>query len=230
MPGVKGIDLEQALNYIELDRVGQDFIYNHYTGARLPYVHGARPEIEETARRLTAGAPTPRDQVLAIAQFVAEKVAWAGYHQKRTGQRLPSDRDLIEEHLIRSGYAWCNEQARVFCVLTQAVGLCSRLVFACNKEKKYGHVISEVLLPDGWLTVDQSFPVLFEAGGRPVRACDIWHSPAMRARFQPIYKTACLKLQADLGPGILKASFAMAMAADPLDGLKDLGYHNHFLR
>ena len=54
MPSVAGIDLEQSLNYIELDLVGESFIYDHFTGVRLPYIRGNRPRIEEVAHRVTA--------------------------------------------------------------------------------------------------------------------------------------------------------------------------------
>jgi hypothetical protein len=40
---VVGIDLEQALNYIDMDLVGEEFIYSHYTSRRLFYTRGSRP-------------------------------------------------------------------------------------------------------------------------------------------------------------------------------------------
>ena len=225
MPGVKGVDLEHSLNYIELDKVGVDFIYSHYTGTRLTYVAGDRPELEETALRAAAGCDDAMAKAAAVAKFVAEEMLWAGYHKEKTGERLPADRNATEEELIRSGFGWCNEQARVFCCLTQVVGVPSRLVFVSNQTKKYGHVVSEACLPQGWMVVDQSFGLCFTMDGRPVRAYDVWHDPRTRERFEPIYKEVCRNLIDDLGHDI---RFRMAASENPLDGFTDLGYYNYF--
>ena len=59
LPAVGGIDLEQSLNYIALDDVTLDFIYDKYTGARLVYQAGARPVLDGAAlcRALTETLP-----------------------------------------------------------------------------------------------------------------------------------------------------------------------------
>lgn len=228
-PPVKGIDLAQALNFIELEQVGIGFIYDHYTGARLPYVPGSRPELEDIAKRLVVQSTSPLARVRRIARYVAHHVRWAGYYQKETGRQLPTDRGATEEEIIRSQFGWCNEQARVFCALTQAAGIPSRIVFACNKATKYGHVVSEVLLPEGWLVVDQSFPCIFMMRNKPVRACDLYHRRSTHAFFAPRYRKLCRQMLRNLGESLLRESFRMALAEDPLDGFKDLGYHNHFV-
>ena len=229
MPGVKGVDLAQALNYIELEKVGREFIYDHYTATRLTYVPGSRPRLEELAARITRGLAAPLEKVQAVTRFVAKEMPWAGYHEKKTGQRLPTGRNLPEEDLIESGFGWCNEQARVFCVLNQVLGIPSRMVFAGNNEKKFGHVASKVYLPEGWMLVDQSMDFCFIMDGRPVRACDVWHVPGIRAYFEPLYLEAGKKVKEELGEEVLKTSFGMLMSENPLEGFKDLGYLNHFI-
>jgi hypothetical protein len=228
-PGVAGVDLEQSLNYIDLADVGEAFVYDRYTGSRLPYVKGSRPGLEELARRLTLGAKSPLEKVQKLTAFVANEVKWAGFYKQDTGKALPPDRDMDEEELVVSGYGWCNEQARLLCALTQVSGLVSRLVFASNMKKKYGHVVVEVLLPEGWMTVDESMNYCFLMNGRPVRASRIWNDPKTRAYFAPIYKKLCTDLIGVLGRPILTGSFNMALGPDPLDGFSAIGYHNHFI-
>jgi len=229
LPPVAGVDLEQSLNYINLDDVGESFAYNRYTASRLPYVKGSRPRLEAIAAKAIGKARSPRDRVQKLADYVATEVPWAGFYEKRTGRRCPPDRAMSEEKLISSRVGWCNEQARVFCALTQVVGISSRLLFAGNLRKHYGHVITEVLLPSGWLAVDQSFGFLFEMNGKPVRASRIYLNQRCRSYFQPIYARLCNDLIATLGRDLLQDSFAMCLAKDPLDGFTDIGFHNHFV-
>lgn len=58
-PPVAGIDLEQALNYVDLDVSGEEFLHEHYTGTRLPYVRGSRPLLEKIAGDVSGGALNP---------------------------------------------------------------------------------------------------------------------------------------------------------------------------
>jgi transglutaminase-like putative cysteine protease len=229
LPGVAGVDLEQSLNYIDLADVGEAFVYDKYTGARLPYAKGSRPSLEALAKRLTLGAKSPLEKVQKLTAFVASEVKWAGFYKRDTGKPLPPDRDLDEEELIVSGYGWCNEQARVLCALTQVLGIPSRLVFACNLKKKYGHVVTEVLLPDGWMTVDESLNYCFLMNGKPVRASRIWNDANTRAYCRPRDAKLCTDLIGVLGRPVLTGSFNMSLGPDPLDGFSAIGYHNCFV-
>lgn len=230
LPPVKGVDLEQALNFIALKDVTTSFAYDHYTGSRLVYERGRRPALEAVLRKVGVKGLKPMQVVDKLARYVATEVPWAGFYAQRKGRPLPVDRDMTEEQIIRSGFGWCNEQARVFCCLTQVAGIASRLVFACNEAKHYGHVVCEVLLPSGWMMVDQSFGFCFHIKQKPVRAADVFHKPKIRAHFEPVYRKLCLKLTETLGMKIMKGSFNMALAPNPLDGFKDIGFCNHFAR
>ena len=228
-PPVKGIDLAQALNYLDLAATDVSFIYDHYTSAQLFYEAGRRPELEAVAKKACAGCSTAMEKAQVLATFVAEEVPWAGFYEKQTGEKLPGDRGLSEEEIIKVGYGWCNEQARLFCCLTQVVGICSRLVFASNKVKKYGHVVCEVFLDREWMMVDQSMGYLFAIDGQPVRAVDVFGAKRCRAHFEPIYRELCKELIAALGRNVAMRYFGMATADNPLDVFKDLGFHNHFV-
>lgn len=233
IPNVAGIDLEQALNYIDLDDVGLDFIYNSYTHSTLPYRPGARPALEQIALPIAARhAPTDQTGILAdLAAWVATTVRWAGFYHHDRGQRLPSDRALREEELVQTGYGWCNEQARLFCALCQCLGFPARLVFGSDTAASGGHVTSEVLLENGWLLIDQSLPFLFLSDtGTPVNAWTAWHDPHCCVYFRPRYDAACARLVDILGREIMATEFRMCLFNSPFDGFAKLGFCNHFLR
>jgi transglutaminase-like putative cysteine protease len=228
-PPVRGIDFVEAMNYIQIKDVGIDFIYDNYTSVHLGYIPGKEMELEAVVAQAISDLSDPLDIVQKLATFVSQKILWAGYYEKQTGKRLPTDRNLSEREILQTGYGWCNEQARVLCYLTQIAGFASRLIFAGDRHSRYGHVITEVLLPSGWLAVDQSFGFCFLMNSYPVRAYNIYNNQKMRPYFQPIYMCFCEKLQTALGKEILKRDFTMAVAEDPLDGFEVLGYHNHYI-
>ena len=144
------------------------------------------------------------------------------------GHRLAYNRNLDEEGLIASGYAWCNEQARLLCALTQIIGISSRLVFV-SVRKGGGHVVVELLTSKGWLLVDESFGYLFINKDKVVDAYNVWHNKKNRKCFEPVYKELCTNLTVELGTEILKDEFSLSQTANPLDGFEVLGYHNYFI-
>ncbi len=228
MPAVGGIDLEQSLNYIALADVSLDFIYDKYTSGRLIYTAGSRPVLEGLAASLLGGITGKLEKIEKLTKFVAEKVPWAGYYHRAMGHRLAYNRNLDEEDLIASGYAWCNEQARLLCALTQIIGIPSRIVFA-GARKGGGHVVVEVLTAQGWLLVDQSFGYLFINNDKIADAYNVWHNKQNHDYFKGVYKQLCAKLTKELGKTILKDEFSMSQMANPLDGFEILGYHNYFI-
>lgn len=228
-PSVKGIDLWQAMNYIALEDVSPDFIYNRYTSSTICYVPGSRPELEKIAKKFSGENSVSLKNVMPLARYIADEVRWAGHYEREKGHRLPTDRNLTEEQILVSGFGWCNEQARLFCALAQIRGFPSRLVFACDPTGSYGHVVSEVLTSKGWMMVDQSFGYCFTYGGLPISAWDVARRPLMSRYFGPIYHSMCRRLEQVLGCDILTRDFKMAAARNPLRGFKQLGYCNHFV-
>ena len=228
-PPVKGIDLEHALNFIELEHVGEKFMYEQYTVRHISYTFGSRPVLEEKVQQHCGGMTDPLAKVQSLSEYVATEILWAGYYEHETRRRLPAGRNATEEEIIESGYGWCNEQARVLCALTQVAGVSSRLIFASNKAKTYGHVVCEVLLPEGWMLVDQSFAYCFVMNNKPVRAIDVFNNKDVRSFFEPIYKELCQKLIKKIGQEIVSVDFAMAAGINPLDGFSNIGFYNCFI-
>lgn len=229
VPPVKGIDLEQSLNYLEVKPGTVGFFYNEYTSKRTFYRKGSRAKLERIVERIAGGISRKERQVEALARFVSTRVPWAGYYEKKTGSLLPAGRALAEEEIIESGFGWCNEQARVLCALTQICGISSRLVFACNPRTRYGHTITEVLLPQGWMAVDQSLGYCFKMGNLPIRAWDLNRGQPMSGHFSPIYKNLCKKLISELGGTIVGRSFSMGASRNPLNGFDSIGVCNYFI-
>jgi len=225
LPQVAGLDLVQALNYIDVADAGEDFVYNHYTSSRIFYKRGSRPKLEEIANRVTKGCNDELAKVKALAQYIPREMPWAGVYTKQTGKNLPADRNLTEEELIESGFGWCNEQARVFCCLAQIVGVLSRLVFASSNEG-WGHVTSEVLLPDGWMLVDQTIGFCFEINGKSVRAVDACNDEKCREYFAPIYKEAVAKCRENIAP---ETGDGLLRTDTPIECFRNIGVHNHFV-
>src|ERR1043166_1915773 len=126
IPPVKGIDLQQAFNYIDARDATPTFFYDRYTSSRITYVPGSRPVLEKIVRDLRVAGKRPLEKVRRIADYLAHKVIWAGYYEKKTGKTLQTDRNMTEEEIAGSGYGWCNEQSRLFCALTQIAGVQSR--------------------------------------------------------------------------------------------------------
>lgn len=227
VPPVGGIDLEQSLNHIALADVSLDFIYDKYTCGRNIYTPGSRPVLEGIAAKLVGGVTDEFGKIRKLAGYVSKEVRWAGYYHQATGHRLAYSRNLNEENLIASRYAWCNEQARVLCALTQIIGIPSRLVFA-SARKGGGHVVVEVLTSKGWLLIDESFGYLFINKGKTVDAYNVWHNKDNRDYFEPVYKKLCVSLTRELGKEMLKDEFSMSQMENPLNGFEILGYHNYF--
>ena len=228
-PPVKGVDLEHALNFIQLEQVGEAFMYEQYTAGHLSYTFGSRPFLEEKVRQHCGGMTDPLAKVQSLSEYVANEVLWAGYYEQKTTRRLSAIRNATEETIIASGYGWCNEQTRVLCALTQIAGVSSRLIFASNKAKTYGHVVCEVLLPEGWMLIDQSFAYCFYMNNKPVRVIDVFNKKEMRGYFEPIYKDLCQNLIKKIEQKIVSVDFAMAAGDNPLDGFSNIGFYNYFI-
>ncbi|MFZ4778204.1 MAG: transglutaminase domain-containing protein [Terrimicrobiaceae bacterium] len=228
-PPVKGLDLWQAMNFIDLEDVSLEFVNDSHTSSTPCHVKGSRPVLEKLAQRFCSRKGSALSRVVSLAGYVAATVRWAGWLEKERGRRLDGDRNFSEEQVLRSGFGWCNEQARVFCTLAQLCGFPARLVFASNKKERCGHVVSEVLVRGKWMLVDQSFGYCFFNKGRPVGSWEVYHRPAMARYFRPIYRSICARLEKDLGREILSRDFRMALMENPLGGFDSLGYCNHFV-
>lgn len=215
-----------AMNFIALENVSINLIYDHFTCSRLVYQPGSRPKLERIAIELAANCSNELDIVKTLVDFIATNVSWAGYYKRATGQRLRNDRNLSEEELIDSRFAYCGEQARILCALTQIIGIPSRMVFAENpKHGAYArHVVAEVLLPNGWMMADASLNCCFVLGNRPVGAVDVYGDRDLEA----LYGDCCAKLKNDLGD-IFTENTCFFYTGNPLSVFKKLGFYNYFI-
>ena len=148
------------------------------------------------------------------------------FYQADTGTVFPGDQGLTEEQLLESGYGWCNAQARVFCCFSQIAEIPSRIIFAGNRERRYGHTVSEVLLPDGWMMVDQTKGCYFIKDDKPIRAVDVYNDIDCREYFEPIYREEVSVWRKDLPPEVVEGMMA---SDNPLDGYKEIGICNYFI-
>ena len=146
-PRVAGIDLVQALNYIPVEEVGIDFAYEGYTSSKIVYRQGSRPLLEKAVHQILGEENDDLAKIKKLTLALPDIVKHAMFYQADTGTVFPGDQGLTEEQLLESGYGWCNAQARVFCCFSQIAGIPSRIIFAGNRERRYGHTVSEVLLP-----------------------------------------------------------------------------------
>ena len=225
-PPVTGIDLVQALNYVPVAEVGVEFAYEGYTSSRICYRRGSRPMLEQAADRIMGEAADDWAKVRALAAALPELVPHAMFRWSATGVVPPGNLGLSEEQVLEQGHGWCNEQARVFCCLAQIGGIPARVVFAGNPERQYGHTVSEVLLAEGWMMVDQTKGCCFVKDGKGVRAVDVYNDEACRAYFEPIYREQVAEWRKDLPSEIAEG---MMGSDNPLDGYKEIGICNYFV-
>lgn len=230
IPQVAGIDLAQSLNYIDLDDVGPEFLYDNYTSSLLRYRIGSRLALEHIVSELIIDSDDDLTRVQKLSHFVAKHVQWAGFYFKETGICLPKNRNLCEEDLIKTRFGWCNEQARCLCCLLQIADIPCRLIFAGNAQNDYGHVVTEALLDSGWLMIDQSLDFLFMIEQKPVSAFAVCKDHDTRKYFAGPYKQSMQKELVSLLPlDLLEKDFTMAIASEPITGFEKVGFHNHFV-
>jgi transglutaminase-like putative cysteine protease len=227
VPPVAGIDLEQALNYVDSEGLDLAWFYSSFTYPRVFYKPGSRPYLEKVVREQTRPDALPMERLRACVTFVANRMP----HYVRLGYNGATDRAMTEEDLLRSGHGWCNEQARVLVALTQVAGLPSRLVFAQSRDCKIGHVVAEVYVESKWVLVDQTEGLVFtRKDGRPLNVLDFrtdaraWREADALYKAQHARNRELAKDKAfwDSGHGI-------APREHPLELFECVGYHNYFI-
>lgn len=224
VPPVAGMDLEQALNYTSADGVPLEWFYTSYTYPRTFYAPGSRPELERFLDAPPAVAGEGNDGLSALVRRVYETVR----HYSLLGFHGPKNRGFSEEELLRSGEGWCNEQARVLCVLAQICGWPARLVFAGMRNRK-GHVLVEIFHQGQWVLVDQTAAYIFQTGdGRWANVLTMKTEAAagISARYH-----AALQAEREKAKSLKDWEIIVpyGMVDDPLELFFSVGYGNYFV-
>jgi len=227
IPPVSGIDLEQALNYVDETGLDLEWFYASYTYPRVFYRKGNRPLLDEIIDQLCA------DNDILLFHKCVEAVYDRIVHFSQLGYVGRMGRGMSEEELLGSGCGWCNEQARVLAALTQAAGLPSRLVFA-DDGAGAGHVITEVYIRGKWALVDQTEGFIFsDKHGTPVNVLDLRQDTALWHQVDTLYKARLLEHRARITTAAGKAFWdcwvPYGCFDHPLDVLRHVGYCNYFI-
>lgn len=168
VPPVRGIDLQQSLNYTSSQGLDLAWFYDCFTYPKVFYTPGSRPMFDALVKPVLYRPHSDLDKLRHCLLVIEKRMPHFAYH----GHAGPPDRGMTEEQLFMSNQGWCNEQVRVLIALTQAAGLPSRMVFAAMASKQ-GHVLTEVWVDGKWLLVDQTENYLFtRADGSPVNVLD----------------------------------------------------------
>jgi len=160
-PGsVDGLLLERM---IRLCPETADYLYREYTSTEAHYKVGSWPVLEGYARDATEGCPSAEEKVRGIARFCAS-----------LGERATQDLDEIrvggqEEEITRRGSDWCTDVSRVGCLLCQATGIASRMVYLFDTEvAHWGHTVIEAHRQGVWGVIDPVYNVIYHGSdGRP---------------------------------------------------------------
>ncbi|MBI4025272.1 MAG: transglutaminase domain-containing protein [Verrucomicrobia bacterium] len=224
IPPVAGIDLEQALNYVDSRGLPLEWFYTSFTCPRTFYRPGSRPQLAEFIQRQNLDHGRNVATVRAVLQAVNQGVRHACF----LNRPVPADRGLTEEGLLESSCGWCNEQARVAVALSQVVGIPSRLVFASMKTGR-GHVMSEFYMDERWALADQTIGFLFQTpAGETANVLTIRTAPALADEINAFYREALLATR-PLAPNPAQWDESFTYIHKPLELFHHVGYCNYFV-
>lgn len=158
------------------------YLYSSFTPTTVSYVSGSRPELEWHVSVALKDAKTQAEKAVALTRHVNRVVL----HTMHIPQEL---RELggTEEHILRRGFGYCNEMARVLTILAQIAGIPSRLVFVrqpCGDR----HVICELHIDGSWGFFDPSFNFSAQVEGRFASALEVREIKTARSAVDLIAK------------------------------------------
>lgn len=149
--GVKGLDRYQANHAINWNPQTAEYLYTQYTPLTVNYIPGTLPTYERVSAKYTVGCTTDTDKALALLTKAMPAVCKHPTMPPR-GDPTRADRNLDDEALLKSGNAWCNEQARIFIRLCQVNGIQARMVHLIGQH----HTIAEFNADGRWALADAS--------------------------------------------------------------------------
>ena len=234
IPPVSGIDLEQSMNYVREKGIGVNWFYESYTYLKTYYKRGSRPALEafiDGVVDANAADSTKVDQILDhLKQRLPHPIHVTEDCMCDLHAAYRSDLGMSEEEIIKLGYGWCNEQARVFIALSQIVGMPSRMLFT-SLPNKTGHVMSEVYVDGKWGIVDQTSVYAFrDESGQPVNVRDLRENESVRSEMNRRYRSAIVKdaERAVDGRYVCEGTGYSAIST-PIDLFHKVAYLNYFI-
>lgn len=191
-----GIDRYQANHFIPFRPETAEFLRNGYTPLEVGYVPGLLPELEEIARAAVGSRPDAESQAEALLMGPVRSLKHP--FVPPLGPQISSSRNLNELELLRSGCAWCNEQARVFVRLCQTRNIPARLIHLFYSTPPTGHTVAEFHTGRSWCLVDASYFLVFRReDGTPLSAEDCHDRGPGQRRYSQLIAEAIRRLVAD---------------------------------
>jgi hypothetical protein len=204
--GVAGVDRFQANQFIVHRPETAAYLAKQYTPLQVGYRKGTFPELEKIVERLFTESEAVEEKVSKLLSYVVRNV-WHPFTPPSCGP-LPPDRNLDEEALIRSGKAWCNEQARIFVRLCQVAQIPARLIHLFYKKPQDGHTIAEFHNGTKWCLVDATYCILFkDNAGQPLSGEECHDRGAGQRRVGELYHARIIALDAEHGAGVASSPF-----------------------
>lgn len=198
-----GTDLWLANNFMVHRKETARYLYSDYTPLKVDYKKGTFPVLEQIVAKYTAGVKSDKDKAV-ILLTKAMPVLMRHPAVPPYGKPVPVDRNFNEEELVKSGGAWCNEQARVFIRLCQIAGIPARMIHLFYSDNKNGHTIAEFYADGRWSMADSSYFCVFPGkDGRLMSAAEA-HEKNARPYIKAAYAMPFARLlnlsEAELGP------------------------------
>ena len=199
---VIGADLWLANHFIVYRKETAKFLYNDYTPLKVDYRKGTFPVLEQIVVKYTAAVKSDKDK--AVILLTKGMPALLRHPAVPPYKALAVDRNLNEEGLIKSGEAWCNEQARVFIRLCQVAGIPARMIHLFYSDNKNGHTISEFYADGRWSMADSTYFAVFPAKDGHLMSVAEAHEQGearkfVKAAYSPSFVAILKKSDTELG-------------------------------
>lgn len=218
-PDVGGIDLVEAMAYVDAEGLPLEWFYTSFTPPQTFYKRGSRPDLETYLKDVL---DKPLDDLAKLETIHATRCRQMPGHVIKSKKGIPDDRGAGPEELMSSGVGACNETARAMVGLCQVGGLPGRVVFA--SAPKDGHVVCEILCNGKWVLVDPSQEYIFRRkDGTPVSILDFKTDAACWEEVNELYRAHLTEFFATRPPRKVKFTNPR-----PLELFCQIGYCNDF--
>lgn len=160
------IDYIQLFNHIRYSPETDAYLYLR-TPSRPNHIMGSRPILEKVVEGLITDNVRNEVKVEKILKWIMENTP----HVYICGKEKECTLGYIsEEIIVKRGYGFCNELARLFCNLCYISAIPARVLFLYHLNGESGHVIAEAYIDGEWAACDPSAGWLF---GRDDNGCRI---------------------------------------------------------